>query len=164
MMVRIAASTSARSGRTPSAGESLARSRARTFELMCVKSPCGRRPSRRGCSMAVRCGGAAKVPGLEAAGSIRDTGRKHATGRCGMLTKRVFLAGAAALASGATLGGAFAESPYPSRTIRIMVGYAAGGGVDIVARLIGDPMGRAFHQTIIVEDRPGASAMIASNI
>ncbi|HXD43889.1 MAG TPA: tripartite tricarboxylate transporter substrate binding protein [Pseudolabrys sp.] len=81
-----------------------------------------------------------------------------------MLTKRVFLAGAASLAAGATLGGAAAESPYPSRTIRIMVGYAAGGGVDIVARLIGDPMGRAFHQTIIVEDRPGASAMIASNI
>jgi len=81
-----------------------------------------------------------------------------------MLTKRVFLAGAASLAAGATLCGAAAESPYPSRTIRIMVGYAAGGGVDIVARLIGDPMGRAFHQTIIVEDRPGASAMIASNI
>jgi tripartite-type tricarboxylate transporter receptor subunit TctC len=80
-----------------------------------------------------------------------------------MLTKRVFLTGAAALAAGARLGRA-AESPYPTRTIRIMVGYAAGGGVDIVARLIGDPMGRAFHQTIIVEDRPGASAMIASNI
>lgn len=80
-----------------------------------------------------------------------------------MLTKRVFLTGAAALAAGARLGRA-ADSPWPTRTIRIMVGYAAGGGVDIVARLIGDPMGRAFHQTVIVEDRPGASAMIASNI
>jgi tripartite-type tricarboxylate transporter receptor subunit TctC len=80
-----------------------------------------------------------------------------------MLTKRTFLAGAAALAGGAVLQPASAESPYPTRTIRILVGYAAGGGVDIVARLLGDPMSKAFHQTIIVENRPGASAMIASN-
>jgi tripartite-type tricarboxylate transporter receptor subunit TctC len=80
-----------------------------------------------------------------------------------MLTKRVFLAGAAAAAAGAVMQGAAAETAYPTRTIRIIVGYAAGGGVDIVARLLGDPMSKAFHQTIIVENRPGASAMIASN-
>ena len=80
-----------------------------------------------------------------------------------MLTKRVFLAGAAAVATGAVMQGAAAETAYPTRTIRIIVGYAAGGGVDIVARLLGDPMSKAFHQTIIVENRPGASAMIASN-
>jgi tripartite-type tricarboxylate transporter receptor subunit TctC len=80
-----------------------------------------------------------------------------------MLTKRTFLAGAASLAGGAVLQGASAETAYPTRTIRIIVGYAAGGGVDIVARLLGDPMSKAFHQTIIVENRPGASAMIASN-
>src|SRR6185437_8751019 len=80
-----------------------------------------------------------------------------------MLTKRVFLAGAAAVAAGAVMQGAAAEAAYPTRTIRIIVGYAAGGGVDIVARLLGDPMSKAFHQTIIVENRPGASAMIASN-
>ena len=80
-----------------------------------------------------------------------------------MLTKRMFLSGAASLTAGAALPGASAQTPYPSRTIRIIVGYAAGGGVDIVARLLGDPMGRALHQTIIVENRPGASAMIASN-
>src|SRR5690348_13379752 len=80
-----------------------------------------------------------------------------------MLTKRMFLTGAASLTAGAALSGASAQTPYPSRTIRIIVGYAAGGGVDIVARLLGDPMSRALHQTIIVENRPGASAMIASN-
>lgn len=80
-----------------------------------------------------------------------------------MVTKRVFLAGAAAVAASAAVGGASAQTPYPNRTIRIIVGYAAGGGVDIVARLLGDPMSKAFHQTIIVENRPGASAMIASN-
>ncbi len=67
-----------------------------------------------------------------------------------MLTKRVFLAGAAAVAAGAVMQGAAAEAAYPTRTIRIIVGYAAGGGVDIVARLLGDPMSKAFHQTIIV--------------
>jgi tripartite-type tricarboxylate transporter receptor subunit TctC len=80
-----------------------------------------------------------------------------------MLTKRAFLTGAAALAAGAGVQGAAAEAAYPTRTIRIIVGYAAGGGVDIVARLLGDPMSKAFHQTIIVENRPGASAMIAAN-
>lgn len=45
----------------------------------------------------------------------------------------------------------------------MLVGYAAGGGVDIVARLVGNQMGNAFHQTVIVENRPGASAMIAAN-
>jgi hypothetical protein len=52
---------------------------------------------------------------------------------------------------------------YPDHTIRILVGYAAGGGVDVVARLLSEPMKVAFNQTVIVEDRPGASAMIATN-
>jgi tripartite-type tricarboxylate transporter receptor subunit TctC len=59
--------------------------------------------------------------------------------------------------------GAAEAAAYPDHTIRILVGYAAGGGVDIVARLLSEPMKAAFNQTVIVEDRPGASAMIATN-
>lgn len=80
-----------------------------------------------------------------------------------MLTKRVFLTAAASIAAGAAFGRASAETAYPNRNIRMLVGYAAGGGVDIVARLVGNQMGNAFHQTVIVENRPGASAMIAAN-
>jgi tripartite-type tricarboxylate transporter receptor subunit TctC len=52
---------------------------------------------------------------------------------------------------------------YPDKPVRILVGYPAGGGVDIVARLLGEPMRVALGQTVIVENRTGASAMIASN-
>jgi len=53
---------------------------------------------------------------------------------------------------------------YPDRPIHILVGYAAGGGVDLVARLLSEPMKAALGQPVIVENRTGASAMIASNV
>jgi tripartite-type tricarboxylate transporter receptor subunit TctC len=73
------------------------------------------------------------------------------------------LAATAGAATAAATRGALAEDKYASRPVHILVGYAAGGGVDIVARLIGDPMKDALGQTVIVENRPGASAMIATN-
>lgn len=77
-----------------------------------------------------------------------------------MLTRRCLLAGAAALAAGAPE--ARAQSNYASQPIRILVGYAAGGGVDIVARLVQEPMKAALGQTILIENRTGASAMLAT--
>jgi tripartite-type tricarboxylate transporter receptor subunit TctC len=75
-----------------------------------------------------------------------------------MLTRRSFAAGLATLA--ATPAGA---QTWPERPIRILAGYPAGGGIDLVARLFAEQMKTAFSQTVIVENRPGASAMIASN-
>ena len=77
-----------------------------------------------------------------------------------MLTRRTLRATAAA----AAVTQAFAQSAYPDHPIRIVVGYAAGGGVDLVARLLGEPIKAALGQTVIVENRTGASAMIASNL
>jgi len=77
-----------------------------------------------------------------------------------MLTRRHLLAGAAALAAGVREAGA--QSNYASQPIHILVGYAAGGGVDIVARLLQDPMKSALGQPVIVENRTGASAMLAT--
>ena len=77
-----------------------------------------------------------------------------------MLTRRHLLAGAAALAAGVPEAGA--QSNYASQPIHILVGYAAGGGVDIVARLLQDPMKSALGQPVIVENRTGASAMLAT--
>ena len=78
-----------------------------------------------------------------------------------MLTRRDVMATAgAALMAG--MGRARGQGGYPDRPIRILVGYPAGGGVDIVARLLGEPMKAALGQPVVVENRTGASAMIAA--
>jgi tripartite-type tricarboxylate transporter receptor subunit TctC len=77
-----------------------------------------------------------------------------------MLTRRHLLTGAAAIAAGVSEAGA--QSNYASQPIHILVGYAAGGGVDIVARLLQEPMKSALGQPIIIENRTGASAMLAT--
>jgi tripartite-type tricarboxylate transporter receptor subunit TctC len=79
-----------------------------------------------------------------------------------MLTRRHLLAGAGAAAVTAAASPAGAQSTYASQPVHILVGYAAGGGVDIVARLLQDPMRAALGQPIIVENRTGASAMLAT--
>jgi tripartite-type tricarboxylate transporter receptor subunit TctC len=55
-----------------------------------------------------------------------------------------------------------AQGFSPDRPIRMIVGYPAGGGVDLVARLLGDPMKAALGQSIVVENRTGASGMVAA--
>ena len=75
-----------------------------------------------------------------------------------MLDRRQFATGLAALAG---IGAARAQGP--DRPIRILVGYPAGGGVDLVARMLGEPIKAAFNQPVLVENRAGASAMIAAN-
>lgn len=51
---------------------------------------------------------------------------------------------------------------YPSRPIRILVGFAAGGGVDTVARLYGTKLSEALKVPVIVENKPGASELLAA--
>jgi tripartite-type tricarboxylate transporter receptor subunit TctC len=69
---------------------------------------------------------------------------------------------AAALAISAAAGPAFAQDGYPNKPIRIVVPYTAGGGVDTVARLIGDRMSKTLGQPVIVDNKPGASGMIGA--
>src|SRR5262245_57791586 len=51
---------------------------------------------------------------------------------------------------------------YPSRPIRLLVGFAAGGGQDILARLIGNWLSERLGQQIVIENRPGQAASIAA--
>jgi tripartite-type tricarboxylate transporter receptor subunit TctC len=76
-------------------------------------------------------------------------------------TRRDVIA-AAGLAVIAGTAPGHAQGFNPDRPIRMIVGYPAGGGVDIVARLLGEPIKAALGQSVIVENRTGASAMIAA--
>jgi tripartite-type tricarboxylate transporter receptor subunit TctC len=69
---------------------------------------------------------------------------------------------AAAVAMSAAGGVAAAQSPFPSKPVHIFVPYAAGGGVDILARTLGDVVSRQWGQTVVVENRPGAGGVVAS--
>jgi len=54
-----------------------------------------------------------------------------------------------------------AQQSYPNRPIRIVVGYSAGGGNDIVVRVVAPRMSEGLGQPVIVENRPGAQSIIA---
>jgi tripartite-type tricarboxylate transporter receptor subunit TctC len=55
-----------------------------------------------------------------------------------------------------------ADSSYPNRTIKIVVGFAAGGGNDIIARIIGQKLQDALGQAVIIENRPGAGGRLSA--
>jgi tripartite-type tricarboxylate transporter receptor subunit TctC len=69
---------------------------------------------------------------------------------------------AAAVAMSTAGGVAAAQSSFPSKPVHIFVPYAAGGGVDILARTLGDVVSRQWGQTVVVENRPGAGGVVAS--
>jgi tripartite-type tricarboxylate transporter receptor subunit TctC len=56
---------------------------------------------------------------------------------------------------------AAAQEPYPTKPIRIVVGFAAGGAPDALARVVGDRLAQTFSQSVIVENRVGAAGNIA---
>ena len=68
----------------------------------------------------------------------------------------------AMVAVASILGMASFAQPYPSKPIRLIVPFAPGGGVDFIARLVGQRLGEALGQTIIVENRPGAGSAIGT--
>ncbi|PWT84370.1 MAG: MFS transporter, partial [Proteobacteria bacterium] len=75
--------------------------------------------------------------------------------------RRLLRLAAAALALPAVSRGASAQA-YPARPVRILVGFAAGGGTDIMARLMAQSLSERLGQQFVVENRPGAGTNIAT--
>ncbi|MET1115806.1 MAG: tripartite tricarboxylate transporter substrate binding protein [Comamonas sp.] len=82
------------------------------------------------------------------------------------LNRRTVLQGAAAWAGASVLGTAQAQAgkaPWPSKPIRIIVPYNAGGSTDAVARTLAEAMGKRLGKPVMVENRGGASGILGTD-
>ena len=80
------------------------------------------------------------------------------------MQRRTFLLQCASLASVSTVPFlSHAQDTYPSQPITVVVGFAAGGGADAVARLISSALAQELKTSIVIENKPGANANIATD-
>ncbi len=79
------------------------------------------------------------------------------------LTRRNALIALGSLAAAAGTGGARAQAAYPSKPLRMILGFPAGGPTDNIARLLGIKLGELLGQPVVVENRPGANAVLAAD-
>src|SRR3954468_11198699 len=78
------------------------------------------------------------------------------------MQRRTLITGAIGAAASIALPGARAQN-LPTGPVRIIVGFAPGGGTDILARVIGQKLGEMWKTQVIVENRAGASGTIAAD-
>src|SRR5262245_9653721 len=77
------------------------------------------------------------------------------------LVRAIVTAAALAVAS-ASSDVALAQTSYPSKPVRIVVGFAAGGPTDIIARVLGARLSETMGQQVVIENRAGASGNLAT--
>jgi tripartite-type tricarboxylate transporter receptor subunit TctC len=77
-------------------------------------------------------------------------------------SRRKFLQLAAAVTAFSPVARSASAQTYPTRPVRILVGFAAGGATDVAARLIGQWLTARLGQPFIVETRPGAGGNVAT--
>jgi tripartite-type tricarboxylate transporter receptor subunit TctC len=74
-----------------------------------------------------------------------------------LASRRRFIRAAAAACAIGSIGVAAAQDAWPTKPIRLVVGFSAGGTTDVIARVVAAPLGKALGQTLIVDNKPGAS-------
>jgi tripartite-type tricarboxylate transporter receptor subunit TctC len=80
-----------------------------------------------------------------------------------MITRRQGMTAIAGLAA-ARVGRARAQEAWPTRPVRIIIPFAASGGADTFTRLLTEPLGAAFGQPFVVENRPGGGGVIGTDV
>jgi tripartite-type tricarboxylate transporter receptor subunit TctC len=79
-----------------------------------------------------------------------------------IMSRRSLAVCAAAILAGATLPAAGQTAAWPSKPVRLMVGFAPGGTTDVMARVVAQGLTEALGQPVIVENKPGASGNIGA--
>jgi tripartite-type tricarboxylate transporter receptor subunit TctC len=77
--------------------------------------------------------------------------------------RRLMACTALALPLAAAVGPAAAQASWPSQPVKILVGFPGGSTPDVAARVLAEALGRVWGQTVVVENRPGASGNIAAD-
>jgi len=77
-------------------------------------------------------------------------------------SRRQLALGALALACGCGLAPAFAQNAYPAKPVAIVVSYPPGGDTDAIARMFAEKLSQRLHQSVVVENRPGAGGTIGN--
>jgi len=80
------------------------------------------------------------------------------------VSRRQVIGAAAAAATLGLPGLAHAQGAYPNKPLRMIVPYPPGGGADIVARMLAQKMGQAMGQQVLVDNKPGASTIIGTDL
>jgi tripartite-type tricarboxylate transporter receptor subunit TctC len=80
----------------------------------------------------------------------------------GRATARSILLGIALVIAISAVQGHAQTAKYPDRPVKMLVGFAAGGGTDVAARVLAQKLTESLGQSVVVENRPGASGMIAA--
>jgi len=78
--------------------------------------------------------------------------------------KPVVWSSAIAVLAGGFHGDAIAQANYPNKPIRLLVGFAPGGGTDTIARIVAQRLGDVLGQQVVIDNRAGANQIIASEI
>ncbi len=81
-----------------------------------------------------------------------------------MLLKAAFVSVVIALSAGSAAAQAPASAPFPNKQLRFVVPFPPGGTLDVLARTVATELGPALGQSVVVENRPGASGVLGADV